>query len=85
MLRTCLLLRNYSHHRNIERNALLYGSDACLVEINPEVDATRRITWKDFDLVESSALSPAGQRRSTTWAQFNNLANRLQTFCSAAA
>ncbi|MBP5622538.1 MAG: acyl--CoA ligase [Thermoguttaceae bacterium] len=61
----------------LERNALLYGSDICLVEINPEVDSSRRITWKDFDLVESSSLSPAGQRRSTTWTQFNNISNRF--------
>ena len=61
----------------LERNVRLYGDDVCLVEINPEVDAARRITWKDFDLVESSTWEPNGQRRSTTWAQFNSLANRF--------
>ncbi len=61
----------------LERNALHYGSDVCLVEINPEVDEARRITWKNFDLVEASSCAPGGQRRSTTWAQFDHLANRF--------
>ncbi|MBQ1336928.1 MAG: AMP-binding protein, partial [Thermoguttaceae bacterium] len=61
----------------LERNALLYGSDVCLVEINPEVDESRRITWKDFDLVQPSKCAPSGHRRSTTWSQFNALANRF--------
>ena len=62
----------------LARNAQLYGSDVCLVEINPEVDEARRITWKDFDLVQPSASSdPTEQRRSTTWKKFDDLANRF--------
>ncbi len=61
----------------LERNALLYGPDVCLVEINPEVDEKSRITWKDFDLVQPTKCAPAGHRRSTTWTQFNSLANRF--------
>ena len=34
------------------RNAREYPNDVCLVEINPEVKETRRVTWKEFELIE---------------------------------
>ena len=36
----------------LERNCRLYGDDICLVEINPEVRDTRRVTWKEYELIE---------------------------------
>ena len=60
----------------LARNAQLYGSDVCLVELAPEEDAGRRITWKDFDLVEPPRTG-YGSRRSTTWKKFDELANRF--------
>ena len=60
----------------LERNALLYGDDVSLVEISPEEGETRRITWKDFDLIEPPT-HPLGLRRSTTWKKFNELSNRF--------
>ena len=60
----------------LARNAQLYGSDVSLVEISPEVDETRRITWKDFDLVEPPK-DKIGSRRSATWKKFDELANRF--------
>ena len=61
----------------LERNALLYGSDVSLVELSPETEnAPRRVTWKDFDLIEPPS-HPIGLRRSTTWQKFNELSNRF--------
>ena len=42
----------------LERNAAGYGSETALVEINPEVKETRRVTWRDYELVE-----PTGHAR----------------------
>ena len=36
----------------LEKNCKLYGSEVCLVEINPERQDTRRVTWKEYDLIE---------------------------------
>lgn len=59
----------------LERNCLLYGNETCLVEINPEMNETRRITWKEYELIESS--SPSYYRREITWNVFNEKANRF--------
>ena len=59
----------------LERNCRLYGDDICLVEINPEVRDTRRVTWKEYELIE-----PAPRpyyRREITWNVFNEKANRF--------
>ena len=36
----------------LEKNCRLYGDDVCLVEINPEMPETRRVTWKEYELIE---------------------------------
>ncbi len=59
----------------LERNCLLYGNETCLVEINPEMKENRRITWKEYELIESS--SPSYYRREITWNVFNEKANRF--------
>ena len=67
----------------LERNCRLYGDDICLVEINPEVRDTRRVTWKEYELIE-----PAPRpyyRREITWNVFNEKPTALPTCCSAAA
>ena len=33
----------------LERNVKLYGNETALVELNPEMPETRRMTWKEFD------------------------------------
>ena len=58
----------------IEKNAELYGNDSALVELNPEVWDTRRITWKDFDLTQPEPNLP--YRREISWKIFNEKANR---------
>lgn len=58
----------------LEKNAELYGNDSALVELNPEVWDTRRITWKDFDLTQPEPNLP--YRREISWKIFNEKANR---------
>lgn len=59
----------------LEKNCRLYGEDVCLVEINPEMPETRRVTWKEYELIEP-VRSPY-YRREITWNVFNEKANRF--------
>ncbi|MDO4513150.1 MAG: class I adenylate-forming enzyme family protein [Lachnospiraceae bacterium] len=59
----------------LEQNCRLYGDDICLVEINPEVQETRRVTWKEYELMEPSPTTH--YRREITWNVFNEKANRF--------
>lgn len=59
----------------LEKNCRLYGDDVCLVEINPEMPETRRVTWKEFELIEPVRASY--YRREITWNVFNEKANRF--------
>ena len=59
----------------LEKNCRLYGDDVALVEINPEMPETKRTTWKEFDLIETSSASY--YRREITWNLFNEKANRF--------
>ena len=58
----------------LKRNAEMYGDETALVEINPEVKEIRRVTWKEFDLIESGTSE--NYRREITWSAFNEKANR---------
>lgn len=59
----------------LEENARKYGNDVCLVEINPQIQETRRMLWKDFDLIQPT--SDLSYRREITWHVFNEKANRF--------
>lgn len=59
----------------LEKNCRLYGDDVCLVEINPEMPDTRRVTWKEYELIEPVRASY--YRREITWNVFNEKANRF--------
>ena len=59
----------------LERNAKLYGSETALVEINPELQEKRRITWKEYDLIMPAPTTP--YRREITWQVFDEKANRV--------
>ena len=59
----------------LEKNCRLYGEDICLVEINPELPETRRVTWKEYELMEPARSSY--YRREITWNVFNEKANRF--------
>ena len=59
----------------LEKNCRLYGDDICLVEINPEMPETRRVTWKEYELIEP--VRAPYYRREITWNVFNEKANRF--------
>ncbi len=59
----------------LERNVKLYGDETALVELNPELKETRRITWKEYDLIQPTTDEP--YRREITWNVFNEKANRF--------
>ncbi len=59
----------------LEENARKYGNDVCLVEINPQIQETRRMLWKDFDLIQPT--SDLCYRREIPWHVLNEKANRF--------
>ncbi len=59
----------------LEKNCRLYGDEVALVEINPEMPDPRRVTWKEYELIEPSAAPY--YRREITWNVFNEKANRV--------
>ena len=59
----------------LERNSKLYGDDICLVEINPEIQETQRVTWKEYELIQPAPTAP--YRREITWGVFDEKANRV--------
>ena len=59
----------------LERNHKLYGDEVALVELNPTMAETRRTTWKEYDLVQSTEPTP--YRREITWSVFDEKANRV--------
>lgn len=59
----------------LRKNASEYGNDVALIEINPEVKERNRVTWRDYDLIEST--EPQAYRREITWNVFDEKANRL--------
>lgn len=58
----------------LEQNADKYGDEIALVEINPEVQEIRRVTWKEYELIETGSCE--NYRREITWSVFNEKANR---------
>jgi len=59
----------------LERNCKLYGEDICLVEINPEIKETKRVTWKEYELIQPNPTTH--YRREITWNVFEEKANRF--------
>ena len=59
----------------LEKNAREFPNDVCLVEMNPEIKEDRRVTWKEYELIEPSAKT--SYRREITWSVFNEKANRF--------
>lgn len=58
----------------LEKNAQLYGNEIALVELNPEVREDRRVTWKEYELIERGTSEEF--RREISWSVFNEKANR---------
>ncbi|MDR3310866.1 MAG: AMP-binding protein [Oscillospiraceae bacterium] len=59
----------------LERNAREFGEDIALVELNPEVRETKRVTWREYELIEPSRTAP--YRREISWRVFDEKANRF--------
>ena len=59
----------------LRRNASEYAKDIALVEVNPAVKERRRVTWRDYNLIEST--EPEAYRREITWSVFDEKANRF--------
>jgi len=60
----------------LTRNANLYGQDISLIEINPEAEEKRCVTWKEYELIETDVI-PKHHRRAMTWQKFHERANRF--------
>ena len=59
----------------LERNAREFPKDIALVEINPDIQEIRRVTWRDYELIQPDARHH--YRRDITWHVFNEKANRF--------
>ena len=62
----------------LARNAQLYGNDISLVEVNPEVQEKRKVTWKEYELIQPTVSTI--YRREITWRVFDEKANRFANF-----
>ena len=59
----------------LQKNADFYPNDVALTEINPQNESGRRMTWREYALIETSP----GERykRDITWSEFNKMSNRF--------
>ena len=62
----------------LKKNAQERGGEVALVEINPQELDKRRISWKDYSLMEPSRTDSF--RAEITWEEFDDKANRLANF-----
>lgn len=62
----------------LARNAVQWPNDVALVEINPQELENRHTTWREYSLIESSAVEAF--RSEITWAEFHEKANRFANF-----
>ena len=60
----------------LERNAKIYPNDVALVEINPERQPDKNLTWREYNLIETASESNK-YRREITWRDFDIKANRF--------
>ncbi len=59
----------------LEKNAIEFTNDVALVEVNPAITEVRRVTWREYELMEPNPKAP--YRREITWGVFNEKANRF--------
>ena len=59
----------------LRNNAQRHPDDIALVEVNPQRHEDRHITWRDYELVETTEDEPF--RREITWRVFDEKSNRL--------
>ena len=54
------------------RNAREHGDEVALVELNPSMEDPRKLSFKEFDLVQQTVAHP--YRRQITWQVFDEKA-----------
>ena len=59
----------------LERNSRDFRDETALVEINPEISDNRRLTWREYELVQPTVRT--SYRREITWGVFNEKASRF--------
>ncbi|MBP3872191.1 MAG: acyl--CoA ligase, partial [Lachnospiraceae bacterium] len=59
----------------LERNAREHGDEIALIELNPTMEDPRKLSFKEFDLVQQTVPHP--YRRQITWQTFDEKANRV--------
>lgn len=59
----------------LEKNSVELKNETALVEINPELEDDRRLTWREYELVQPTVRT--NYRREITWGVFNEKANRF--------
>ena len=57
------------------RNAREHGDEVALVELNPSMEDPRKLSFKEFDLVQQTVAHP--YRRQISWQVFDEKANRV--------
>ena len=57
------------------RNAREHGDEVALVELNPGMEDPRKMSFKEFELVQQTQPHPF--RHEITWQVFNEKANRV--------
>ena len=60
----------------LERNAKIYPNDISLVEINPERQPDKTLSWHEYSLIETAAAEDK-YRREISWRDFDIKANRF--------
>ena len=59
----------------LEKNARLHPNKVSLVEINPANQPDHAMTWREFNLIETTSTEK--YRREITWKEFDIKANRF--------
>lgn len=59
----------------LAQNAKLYPNDTALVELNPQENAKKPLTWKEYELVPS--IRNHSHRKEISWKIFDQKANRF--------
>lgn len=57
------------------RNAEKYPDEIALIELNPTMEETRKMSFKDYDLVQQTEVKPF--RHAISWKVFNEKSNRV--------
>lgn len=59
----------------LQKNADFYPNDIALTEINPQFEDNRKMTWREYSLIETGKSNV--YKREITWSEFNKMSNRF--------